>query len=193
MSDLIATKAALRVEMRAHRAAIPPGERQAAAAAIAERGLAFAAIPPASIIGAFMPIGEEINPLPLCAHLRAMGHAIALPRMIGKGKPVEFRLHNPGDPLETTIWGIREPTTSAALVIPDVFLIPLLAFDAKGFRLGYGGGFYDRTLAATRASKEIVTIGLAFDAQRVDAVPVADYDERLDWILTPSGPQRSAP
>ncbi len=68
---------------------------------------------------------------------------------------------------------------------------PLLAFDAEGYRLGYGGGFYDRTLARLRSLKRVVAIGLAYDGQRVDAVPHVDYDEPLDWVLTPSGPIRS--
>ena len=88
------------------------------------------------------------------------------------------------------MWGIREPLPTAPLVEPDVLLSPLLAFDARGYRLGYGGGFYDRTLARLRGIKTVVAIGLALDEQKVDAVPHADYDERVDWVLTPSGPLR---
>ena len=75
-------------------------------------------------------------------------------------------------------------------VEPHIVLTPLLAFDANGFRLGYGGGFYDRTLAKLRAKKPVVAVGVAYDEQRVDAVPVESYDQRLDWVLTPSGPLR---
>ena len=81
---------------------------------------------------------------------------------------------------------------SAPAVDPDVVLCPLLAFDRTGHRLGYGGGFYDRTLARLRALKPVVAIGLAYDEQRVDAVPHLDYDERLDWVLTPTGPIKCA-
>ena len=69
-------------------------------------------------------------------------------------------------------------------------LVPLLAFDARGYRIGYGGGFYDRTIAQLRNQKPVLTIGIAFDEQRVESVPHVDYDQRLDWVLTPSGPLR---
>ena len=88
------------------------------------------------------------------------------------------------------MWGIGEPLPSAPVLEPDVMLVPLLAFDARGYRLGYGGGFYDRTIAQLRNQKPVLTIGVAFDEQRVDAVPHVDYDQRLDWVLTPSGPLR---
>lgn len=87
-------------------------------------------------------------------------------------------------------WGIAEPLDDKPEVDPDVVLVPLLAFDARGHRLGYGGGFYDRTLNRLRKSKRIVAVGLAYDEQRVDEVPVESYDEKLDWVLTPSGPQK---
>lgn len=120
--------------------------------------------------------------------LRDEGYRLCLPVMEGKSKPLIFRDWSPGDPLAETTWGIREPLATAAVLDPDIVLGPLLAFDADGYRLGYGGGFYDRTLARLRALKPIVSIGIAFDEQRVDAVPHADYDEPLDWVLTPSGP-----
>ena len=76
------------------------------------------------------------------------------------------------------------------MVEPDVVLVPLLAFDSGGYRLGYGGGFYDRTLAGLRAKKAITAVGLAYDEQKVDALPHDSYDERLDWVLTPSGARK---
>jgi 5-formyltetrahydrofolate cyclo-ligase len=88
------------------------------------------------------------------------------------------------------VWGISEPTADKPEVEPDILLVPLLAFDNAGRRLGYGGGFYDRTLHALRAKKQVTAVGLAYDEQRVDAVPHLDYDQRLDWVLTPSGPLR---
>src|SRR5690606_31264049 len=96
----------------------------------------------------------------------------------------------PGDPTTEVSWGIRQPLPSAPEVSTDVMLVPLLAFDAAGHRLGYGGGYYDRTLALARAERKIVAIGLAYDVQEVAAVPRLDFDQRLDWVLTPSGPRR---
>ena len=122
--------------------------------------------------------------------LHAEGCRLALPVMVGKGKPLVMRAWTPGDAMDAAAWGIAEPLPDKPEVEPDIVLTPLLAFDANGFRLGYGGGFYDRTLAKLRAKKPVVAVGVAYDEQRVDAVPVESYDQRLDWVLTPSGPLR---
>ena len=160
----------------------------AASETIARHGIGFAGRPPPAVVSGFLAIGDEIDLTPLLVRLEGEGYRLALPVMEGKGKPLVFRAWAPGEPLSETMWGIREPLPEADAVDPDIVLGPLLAFDKAGYRLGYGGGFYDRTLARLRALKPIVSIGIAFDAQRVDAVPHLDYDERLDWILTPSGP-----
>ncbi len=164
-----------------------------AAAAIARQGIAFAGKPAPAVVSGFLTIGEEIDPAPLMARLLAEGYRLCLPVMEGKGNPLVFRAWAPGDALAETTWGIREPLAEAEALDPDVVLGPLLAFDREGYRLGYGGGFYDRTLARLRAMKPIVAIGIAFDEQSVDAVPHEDYDERLDWILTPTGPLKCGP
>lgn len=161
-----------------------------ASRAIAEHGIAFAGRPAPAIVSGFLAIGDEIDPTPLMQRLLGEGYRLCLPVMEGKGKPLVFRAWSPGAPLAETTWGIREPLPEAEVLDPDIVLGPLLAFDDQGYRLGYGGGFYDRTLARLRALKPIVSIGIAFDEQKVDAVPHVDYDERLDWILTPSGPTR---
>ncbi|WP_041318002.1 5-formyltetrahydrofolate cyclo-ligase [Hyphomicrobium nitrativorans] len=160
----------------------------ATAETIAGHGIAFAGRNAPAIVSGFLGIGDEIDLTPLMTRLESEGYRLALPVMEGKGKPLVFRAWSPGEPLGETMWGIREPLPTAETVDPDIVLGPLLAFDSRGYRLGYGGGFYDRTLARLRALKPIVSIGIAFDEQRVDAVPHVDYDERLDWILTPSGP-----
>jgi 5-formyltetrahydrofolate cyclo-ligase len=139
-------------------------------------------------VSGFLAIGEEIDPLPLMQRAAGEGLRLALPVMQGRGRPLIMRAWAPGEPLATTTWGIREPLASAAAVDPDIVLVPLLAFDAVGWRLGYGGGFYDRTLSGLRGLKPVVAVGLAYDEQAVDALPHSDYDQRLDWVLTPSGP-----
>jgi 5-formyltetrahydrofolate cyclo-ligase len=90
--------------------------------------------------------------------------------------------------MKAAAWGIAEPMDDKPALDPDILLVPLLAFDVRGYRLGYGGGFYDRTLHRLRKLKPVVAVGLAYDELRVDAVPAESYDERLDWVLTPSGP-----
>jgi 5-formyltetrahydrofolate cyclo-ligase len=192
LDPIARAKADLRQSAKAARAALTTDMRADASAALAKLGLSFLLpLAPATIIGGFMPIGEEISPLPLMAHLQAQGCVLALPVMRGKTEPLEFRAYTPGDALATAVWGIREPLPDKAVLQPDIVLTALLAFDNQGYRLGYGGGYYDRTIRALKASKSVITIGLAYDQQWVDAVPHLDYDERLDWILTPSGARQS--
>jgi 5-formyltetrahydrofolate cyclo-ligase len=183
-------KKALRSLMKAVRAEAVAAHGAAAAVRLAELGIGFAGRPPPAWVSGFLPIGEELDPTPLMLRLAGLGYGLCLPVMEAKGKPLLFRAWSPGDPLEEVTWGIREPRASAPHVEPDVLLSPLLACDPAGYRLGYGGGFYDRTLSRLRSLKPVVAIGLALDEQMVDAVPHADYDERLDWVLTPSGPRR---
>lgn len=142
---------------------------------------------PKAVFSTYAAMGSEIDPGPIAEHLIVQGHSLCLPVMIKLGQPLIFRQWKPGDDLQAVKWGIREPLPQAAKTEPDVLLLPMLAFDSAGWRLGYGGGFYDRTLARLRALKPIIAIGLAFDEQEVDAVPHAAYDERLDLVLTPSG------
>jgi len=185
---IVLAKRHLREEAKARRAAIAISDRTAAADRLAERGLDdVPGFDPASVVSGFLAIGEEINPGRLMSRLHRQGTTISLPVMVGKGRPLEFRAWAPGAPLKTVVWGIREPEDTAPVVEPDVLLVPLLAFDRTGARLGYGGGFYDRTIEELRRRKPIITVGLAYASQEVDAVPHLDYDERLDWVLTPEG------
>ena len=184
-----AAKRLLRSEAKAVRAdAFARHGRDVPSEKIAAAGIGFAGRRPPAVVSGFLPIGEEIDPAPLMRRLLNEGYSLALPVMEAKGKPLLFRAWTPGDPLGEVAWGIREPLASSPVVEPDIILGPLLAFDREGYRLGYGGGFYDRTLARLRAMKPVVSIGLAYDEQRVDAVPHSGYDQRLDWVLTPSGP-----
>jgi 5-formyltetrahydrofolate cyclo-ligase len=155
---------------------------------IAAHGLDFIGGDAGAVVSGLAAIHEEINPAPLMTGLQAEGFRLALPVMQGKSKPLLMRSGTPGDAMNVAAWGIAEPLEDKPSVDPDVVLVPLLAFDARGYRLGYGGGFYDRTLQRLRKLKPVVAVGLAYDELRVDAVPVESYDERLDWVLTPSGP-----
>jgi 5-formyltetrahydrofolate cyclo-ligase len=182
------TKQRLRAVAKLARSAAFAHHGSVAAEQLAAHGLDFAGIATTAIVSGFSAIGEEISPLSLLVRLAGEGHGLCLPVMPGKGLPLLFRAWAPGDATRVAVWGIHEPLASAPVLEPDVLLIPLLAFDARGNRLGYGGGFYDRTIAGLRALKPVVTIGLAFDEQRVDSVPHAGYDQRLEWVLTPTGP-----
>lgn len=157
---------------------------------IAAHGVDFLSAKPGAIVSGFAAINDEINPASLMTWLQAEGFHLALPVMQGRGKPLLMRAWSPGDAMKAAAWGIAEPLDDKPALDPDILLVPLLAFDARGGRLGYGGGFYDRTLHRLRKLKPIVAVGLAYDELRVDAVPTESYDELLDWVLTPSGPTR---
>ena len=157
---------------------------------LAAHGLDFLKVQPPLIVSGFAAIRDEINPAALLTWLHAEGFQLALPVMQGKNKPLIMRAWAPGDVLAPATWGIAEPMDDKPEIDPDVVLLPLLAFDKTGHRLGYGGGFYDRTLAKLRAKKPVIAVGLAYDEQKVDAVPHESYDQRLDWVLTPSGPKK---
>jgi 5-formyltetrahydrofolate cyclo-ligase len=131
-----------------------------------------------------MPLKSEINPLPLLRKLADGGAALALPVVAGRGKPLIMRSWQWGEPLVAGVWGIREPAPEAPTVDPDILLVPLLAFDRNGHRIGYGAGYYDLTIARLRAKKPIVAVGIAFAAQEVETVPITASDAPLDLVLT---------
>jgi 5-formyltetrahydrofolate cyclo-ligase len=175
--------------MKAWRAGLSAAESARSAEALAEHGLGFLPLPAVDmIVSGFASMPDELRTWPLLRRLARDGVRLVLPVIAGKGKPLLFRAWTPGDLMDKGVWGIAEPKADKPAVEPDVVLVPLLAFDRQGWRLGYGGGFYDRTLQELRARKPIAAVGLAYDGQEVEAVPRLDYDQRLDWVLTPSGP-----
>jgi 5-formyltetrahydrofolate cyclo-ligase len=176
-------KAELRRQARAQREALPAGMRAAAAQAIAARPFPIPLALKTTVSG-FMPIGSEINPIPLMRNLAVLGAQLALPAVAGRGKPLTMRAFAFGQRLVSGTWGIREPVPEAPEVFPDVLLVPLLAFDRSGHRIGYGAGYYDLTIAALRARKAISACGLAFAAQEIANVPTTPRDVRLDLVLT---------
>jgi 5-formyltetrahydrofolate cyclo-ligase len=148
------------------------------------------ALPRGAVVAGYSPIASEADPTALMETLAAKGHVLALPRIAAAEASLEFRRWQDSDVLEPGAFGILEPPMSAEPVMPSVLLVPLLAFDADGYRLGYGGGFYDRTLADLRARGEVLAIGIAFSGQEVDALPHDDHDQRLDAVVTERGMRR---
>jgi 5-formyltetrahydrofolate cyclo-ligase len=176
-------KAELRREALARRDALPAAERAQAAETIAARTFPVA-IASGVIVAGFMPMKSEINPLPLMRTLAAAGARLALPVVAGPGKPLIMRAWGFGEPLVAGVWGIREPAPAAPEVAPDMVIVPLLAFDRAGQRIGYGAGYYDMTIAALRVRQAVVAIGVAFAAQEIAAVPATPRDAPLDLVLT---------
>jgi 5-formyltetrahydrofolate cyclo-ligase len=179
MTDVDLTKRLAREAAMARREGLEP---VTAGHSLAEHVLREFPLKPNAVVSGFWPMGSEIDIRPLLLVLHVHGHPIALPVTPRKGEPLTFRGWRPGDVLIPERFGTMCPI--GEILVPDVLLIPLLAFDASGGRLGYGGGFYDRTLAGLPGR---FRLGCAFAAQQVDAVPVGPYDIRLDAVATERG------
>jgi 5-formyltetrahydrofolate cyclo-ligase len=167
-----------RVAARTLRARCDP----ACGASLAAHVLASDLVPPGAVVSGFWPMDGEIDIRPLLHALAERGHIVALPATPPRGRPLTFHRWRPGDALRPERFGTV--TVDGPVVTPDVLLVPLLAFDAGGHRLGYGGGYYDRTLAALPHAR---TIGCAFAAQEVTAVPSGPNDISLHAIATERG------
>jgi 5-formyltetrahydrofolate cyclo-ligase len=178
-SDVVlqAAKAAARKLAREKRATLANIE---APARLAEAMLAEHAPPKGAIIAGYWPMGDEMDPRPLMLALASRGHAMALPVTPPRGQPLAFRAWVPGAALRPGPMGTSEPVAGEELR-PDLVLVPLLAFDRAGRRLGYGGGYYDRTLAALPGAK---AIGIAYAGQEMPEVPAGPQDMRLRLIAT---------
>tara|TARA_B100000579_G_C22484225_1_gene689420 strand:+ start:49 stop:591 length:543 start_codon:yes stop_codon:yes gene_type:complete len=133
-------------------------------------------------IGAYFPINHEVNCLGLLKQLEKSGHKISLP-ITKKGNKMDFFEWSSKYPLSISKIGIPEPF-SKKIVYPDILLVPLLAFNKKKFRLGYGGGYYDRYIQKIKKLKKILTIGIAFSFQEITKLPISKYDKKLDFIFT---------
>src|SRR5215212_5936102 len=168
MSDSISElKTIIRKDAIMRRDALPAAERAKAAETLAARAFPVA-VGRGQIVSGFFPLKSEISPLPLMRKLADAGAQLALPVIDGRGKPLIM----------------RAPKSDAPEVAPDILLVPLLAFDRTGHRIGYGAGYYDMTIAKLRAMKPITAIGIAFAAQEIEQVPVTPRDARLDLVLT---------
>jgi 5-formyltetrahydrofolate cyclo-ligase len=188
MTKVDEQKATLRRAVLAVRNSIAESDRARLAQAAALRGMAVLApwLTAPSVVAAYWPMRSELDPRPLLAALASRVVTLALPVVVAPAQPLLFRRYLPGDVLVTAGFGQSEPQASAPTIEPDILIVPLAAIDDAGYRLGYGGGFYDRTLADLQARKVITTLAFAFDEQRVAVVPRGPYDIRLDWLVTPT-------
>jgi 5-formyltetrahydrofolate cyclo-ligase len=177
-------KTALRREALARRKTVAPAARAAFSRRLADEGSRLARLWRPRAVSAFHPFRDEPDTLELLVALAAGGFATALPVVVGRGSPLVFRSWRPGDPTRSGAMSIAEPLEGAPKVEPDLLFVPLACFDRRGHRIGYGAGFYDRTLAGLRAIKPVHAVGVAYGVCEVAAVPYEAHDQSLDAIVT---------
>lgn len=183
-------KQALRAIAKDRRRALDPAERRAAETAICGHAVAALGRFPQGVLSAYWAFGDELDPQPVMAAAYAEGWSVGLPVTRGRGNPLMFRTWHPGMPLVPEGFGVKVPPASAAAVVPSLVLTPLLAIDRQGNRIGYGAGFYDRTLAELSADNpNLVAIGLAFSCQIFDTVPADPHDRPLHGVIDETGLQ----
>ena len=170
----------------ARRKVAQQGDDGTAALAARDHFLAACLHTGAEIISGYRPIRTEIDVTPLMTALVEAGHRLCVPVIKGGGQPLAFREWTPESTMITGAFGAEVPDDGAWLE-PHLLLAPLLAFDRSGWRLGYGGGFYDRTLEKLRAKRRTMAVGFAYAGQEVDDVPHEDTDQRLDAVVTEAG------
>ena len=173
-------KAAMRQGAHVRRGALVDAARERAAQAHLRAALADWG---GAALAGYLPIRSEIDPRPVMAEHRG---AVGVPVIRAGDRPLDFHLWQPGAPLVAGPFGVQVPQEAAPMV-PRVVIVPLLAFDARGYRLGYGGGFYDRTLAALRARGPVWALGFAYGGQELPRVPVESTDQPLDAVVTETG------
>jgi 5-formyltetrahydrofolate cyclo-ligase len=176
-------KKALHDAAAAARQALRVDERKRATSAIADRAFEELRGRP-GIIGLYAAFGGELHPGQLIDRLAAAGRILALPATPRWGRPLTFRAWSPGDALVKGRMNIPEPAPDAREVFPEIVVAPPVAFDRRCYRIGYGAGFYDRTLPALRATRAVFALGVAFACQEIAAVPDEVHDIPLDAIST---------
>lgn len=179
------SKDELRIALLARRRALPEELRGKAAGEATDIFLDAIRPPAAAPISAYWPIRGEMDPRPLMASLTERGHPLLLPVVAGEGQPLTFRIWREGEDLNLGPLGTREPSADAPEETPGIVIVPLLAFDEAGYRLGYGKGFFDATLAELRhRTPSVIAVGFAYEAQCAERLPRDAWDEPLDWIVT---------
>lgn len=183
--DISEQKARLR-KLVSERRNAAHAEAKGAAEAARDHFLAGGLKGSARIVAGYRPIRSEIDPEPLMRALIDQGCRLCLPVVEGKGKPLKFREWTPASAMQEGPYGAEVPSSGDWLQ-PELLIVPLIAFDATGARLGYGGGFYDRTLAQLSETGPVRAVGLAYAAQQTEQVPVEPTDRHLDAMVTELG------
>ena len=178
-------KAALRIKAHAARAALPQADRADAALAVTQHFFEGIALRAGDVVAAYWRIRDELDCQPILVRLMDSNQTVVLPVVLGPEEPLDLRVWEQGASLYEAGFGTLAPSELAPKAEPDIVIMPLLGFDKQGTRLGYGGGYYDRTLASMRKKPKL--IGLAFAAQELEAIPREAHDVPLDAIVTEAG------
>lgn len=178
---MLAWRREQRAALIAARMALPMAEHHAASRQISEQLIHLLSTLRPRVLGAYWPFRREFSPLPLMRARQVANLSVALPVVVSNNEPLEFRQWTEGAPMATGVYDIPYPA-DRILLIPDTLLIPMLGFDAAGYRLGYGGGYYDRTIAA--ASPRPHLIGISFELARIPSIRPLSHDIPMDWVIT---------
>jgi 5-formyltetrahydrofolate cyclo-ligase len=179
------TKSELRTQYLAIRQEVPQAARAAASQQIIQHVLKL--VPQGSVVAGYVAIRGELDVFPALAALAGRGNTLCLPVTLNNRELI-FRTFTPDDALESGAYGIAIPPASAPIIVPDVLLVPLVAFDVVGHRLGYGAGYYDRAIQKLKQkNNNLKVFGVAFFCQKADAIPAESTDEKLDAIITEMG------
>ncbi len=169
------------------RAAVSDRMRKEAARAVTQNFIANIPLKQSDIIAGYWPLKDEIDITLVLEILEENGHSLCLPRIQQHDKDLSFRRYKRGDKLYKHSFGVMEPADLAALLQPDVVIVPLLAFDKSGHRIGFGSGYYDRTLRQLQEISEVIAVGVGYDFQQIDRIPSEPHDIKLDCVVTDKG------
>jgi 5-formyltetrahydrofolate cyclo-ligase len=179
------TKTDLRTDALSRRMQMPQAERAQASAEIARKIIEYLPLQAQTVIAGYWPIKAEVDVMYALKEMIRTGHRTALPVIVDFKQPLAFRLWTEKSPMTEGRYGIHQPDAArCGPAVPDVILVPMLAFDARCQRLGYGSGFYDRTFDHLRALHHVTAVGVAFESQKVDEVPTGPLDYPMDVIIT---------
>ncbi len=186
-SEPLEKKSQLRKQMKAKRAAIDRAVQEESARAVIEQFKPFLATKKRWHIALYHPLHSELDSLPLARFLSEQRVRLSLPVIMSRDEPMVFRPWQIDELLVSAVHKIKVPPNKGLRATPELIIVPLLAFDENGYRLGYGGGYYDRTLEQIRSERRVIAMGLAYEDQEVGSIPAGPHDQPLDFVLTPSG------
>lgn len=187
MTSIEQAKEDLRQSVLASRIEADKRLRAQAARLVTEHFLRTINLEDNTCIAGYWPLTSELDTQPLLKELITLGHRVVLPVVVRPKTPLTFRRWQPGVELVEGYAGTKVPPAESPAAEPDILIVPLIAFDRAGYRLGYGAGFYDYTLQNLRKSRPIIAVGLAYAAQQVPFVPHEGHDAPLDWVITEGG------